>query len=197
MRQKQYDDYDHYVSVQKSKTMKPSVRTVHETKFDLRKRKFVVDFIYQLSDLVPVKSKVLCLGARRGEEVVAFQELGYDAIGVDLVATSPYVIEADFHDLPFEDSSFDLIFSNSVDHVFDLEKFTSEIRRVIRPGGIGLFRFSIGRIGDRWASLEFDTAEEFLVYFSEYEIVKNETIKRQDVGIDQFVILRKKTAGDK
>ena len=193
MRQKQYDDYDHYISVQKSKTMKPSVRTVHETKFDHRKRKFVADFIYQLSDLVPAKSKVLCLGARRGEEVAAFQEIGYDAIGVDLVATPPYVIEADFHDLPFEDSSFDLIFSNSVDHVFDLEKFTSEICRVMRLGGIGLFRFSIGRIGDRWASLEFDTAEEFLMYFSDYEIVKNETIKRQDVGIDQFVILRKKS----
>src|SRR3546814_1114234 len=70
--------------------------------------------------------KALCLGARTGQEVVALEELGLDAIGIDLVPCPPHVEAGDIHNLRFEDASFDLIFTNIVDHSIDPSKFFSE-----------------------------------------------------------------------
>src|SRR3546814_10121718 len=48
--------------------------------------------------------KALCLGARTGQEVVALEELGLDAIGIDLVPCPPHVEAGDIHNLRFEDA---------------------------------------------------------------------------------------------
>ena len=81
---------------------------------------------------------VLCLGARIGTEVKALHELGYFAVGMDLNpgADNPYVLPGDFHGLVFPDGSVDVVYTNCLDHVFDLERFTAEVRRVLRPGGL-------------------------------------------------------------
>lgn len=91
--------------------------------------------------LVPLdeNSKILCLAARVGDEVLAWRKLGHpDAVGID-IAPGPdnqYVVVGDFHDLEFETSSIDCMYCNSLDHAFDLDKICSEVRRVIRPGGM-------------------------------------------------------------
>ena len=40
------------------------------------------------------------------------------------------MIYGDFHFLPFENRSFDVVFTNSIDHVFDVYDFLVEIERV-------------------------------------------------------------------
>jgi len=46
---------------------------------------------------------------------------------------------ADATELPFEDSSFDVVVSTQVaEYVPDIDSFTSEVHRVLRPGGRGL-----------------------------------------------------------
>ena len=78
------------------------------------------------------------LGARLGTEVRALMELGHLAVGVDLNpgAANQYVLHGDFHHLVFPDRSFSAVYTNTLDHVFDLPRLVDEIRRVLVPGGV-------------------------------------------------------------
>ena len=104
-------------------------------------QKRVNSFIQRLTPIsgtIPGK-KVLCLGARLGEEVKAFRQLGHtNAIGIDLNPgpNNQYVIEGDFHSIPFDDAAFDGVYCNCLDHARDLRKVSAECARVLKPGGI-------------------------------------------------------------
>lgn len=75
---------------------------------------------------------VLCLGARSGAEIEAFEEVGCRPVGIDLEPMGPGVIYGDFHRVPFEDRSFDVAYTNSLDHVYDEHRFLQEIARVVK-----------------------------------------------------------------
>jgi hypothetical protein len=75
-------------------------------------------------------SSVLCLAARSGAEIEAFRDVGYHPIGIDLEPLGEGVIYSDFHFLPFGNRSFDVVFTNSIDHVFNVYKFLAQVRRV-------------------------------------------------------------------
>ncbi len=102
----------------------------------------------RLSNLPEVKAgcSALCLAARLGAEVRAFHRNGCFAVGIDLNPgkANPYVLPGDFHSLQFPDESVDIVYSNSLDHVFDLSKFVSEVRRVLKPSGVAIFEVVYG-----------------------------------------------------
>ena len=76
------------------------------------------------------ESKVLCLGAKNGQEVLVLKEIGVsDAVGSDPVASPLLVIEGDMHRQPFEDNTFDFEFSSVFDPSVD---FASEIERTFK-----------------------------------------------------------------
>lgn len=53
-------------------------------------------------------------------------------------------VKCDIMDMPFEDGSFDVIFCNHVlEHVTDDAKAMSELFRVMRPGGFGIFQVPV------------------------------------------------------
>lgn len=81
---------------------------------------------------------VLCLGARLGTEVRALHRLGFFAIGVDLNPgqNNPHVLPGDFHHLQFSDGICDAIYTNALDHTFDLRRLAAEANRLLRPGGV-------------------------------------------------------------
>ena len=83
-------------------------------------------------------SSVICLGARRGEEVQAFIGLGHFVIGIDLNPgpASEYVVTGDFHALNFADGSVDCVYTNCLDHALDLGKVLGVVRRVLKGGGL-------------------------------------------------------------
>jgi SAM-dependent methyltransferase len=89
------------------------------------------------SGLVTTGTRVLCLAARLGGEVRTFRELGAFAVGIDLNPgpRNPWVAWGDFHELRYANGSVDLVFTNSLDHAYDLERLCLEIARVVRPGG--------------------------------------------------------------
>jgi SAM-dependent methyltransferase len=80
---------------------------------------------------------VLCLAARLGTEVKAFIDLGAFAVGIDLNPgkANRYVVVGDFHQLQFANHSVDVVFTNSLDHAFDLDRIVAEVQRVLTPGG--------------------------------------------------------------
>jgi len=94
--------------------------------------------------------KCLCIGARTGQEVQALKDLNKDAIGIDLVGNEPLVIEGDFHNLSFDDNSFDFIFSNAFDHSLYPSKFCSEMVRVLKPGGTVLLHLQVDVPNDKY-----------------------------------------------
>ncbi len=91
---------------------------------------------------------VLDLGAGAGiVEAMNFKGLAARVCGVDLdprVATNSMLDEgrvSDAGEIPYDDETFDLVFSdNVVEHLSDPVAVFSEVRRVLRPGGAFLFK---------------------------------------------------------
>jgi SAM-dependent methyltransferase len=147
-----YPSYEDYVSHQTSKLER--IRDDLEATAEGRIARFCRRF--ELLDLRPASS-VLCLGARLGQEVQAFLSLGHFAVGNDLNPGegNRYVVTGDFHHLVFADRSVDCVYINSVDHILDLQRFTSEIKRVMKPDGIFVADIVAGYEEGFWAG-EFE-----------------------------------------
>lgn len=127
-----YPSYDEYISHQKAKL---ALLDLHE--YDRRYRKALRLRLKDL-DIIKDKQSVLCLAARTGSEVKSFIDLGYYAVGIDLNPgeENRYVVSGDFHNLQFADNSIDIIFTNSLDHIYNFNSFIKEVKRVIHPNGV-------------------------------------------------------------
>jgi SAM-dependent methyltransferase len=129
-----YSSYAEYVDHQATKLSGVAAQLGRNEKRDL------ADFNNRFQSLVTLREArtVLCLGARLGTEVEALIGLGYFAVGIDLNpgADNPYVLRGDFHKIVFADGSVDAVYTNALDHVFDLDKVLGEVRRLLRPGGL-------------------------------------------------------------
>lgn len=99
-----------------------------------RMRKFKERFKLYKPDMIP--GKVLCLGARTGSEVLVARKLGFtNSIGIDLYPLGDCVLQGDWHELPFNDGTYENVYTNSLDHCYDLPKLAKEVFRVLVPGG--------------------------------------------------------------
>lgn len=95
-----------------------------------------------VAKLLPKGGDLLEIGAGTGWQAQALAKLGFEVSAVDLPA-SKYagdrvfpVQDYDGHTLPFEDGTFQIIYSsNLLEHIPHLEAFQQEIYRVLRPDG--------------------------------------------------------------
>lgn len=150
MKIREYKSYDEYLQHQAEKTKDASRIKKWKDRYQSRTNCFLKRFkALELGQGL----KILCLGARLGCEVDAFNQLGNEAIGIDIVPFKPFVIEGDFHNLNFKEKTFDVVYSNSFDHSCNPEKFISEANRVLKDGGLFLL-------------------DIFLDLFSEYEVLE-------------------------
>lgn len=131
---RRYAAYEEYLAHQTAKldTIVDRLRETEAEDFAEFKRRFE-----GCASLAGVRS-VLCLGARLGTEVRALHALGHFAVGIDLNPgpDNAYVLPGDFHRLVFPDGSVDAVYTNALDHAFDLALIVGEVRRVLRPGGL-------------------------------------------------------------
>lgn len=94
--------------------------------------------------------KVLELGCGAGFDAFRFAVAGADYTGLDITPEniertrahlgfygySPTVVQGDAENLPFDDATFDVVFSNGVlHHTPDMDKAFMEALRVLKPGG--------------------------------------------------------------
>jgi SAM-dependent methyltransferase len=107
-----------------------------------------------IAELIPFDKfrdrDVLEVGCGAGFDAYEFMLKGARYVGIDIVPSNvdlaarhlayyglkPKVLVADAEQLPFEDASFDMVFSNGVlHHTPDISRALTEARRVLRPGG--------------------------------------------------------------
>lgn len=136
-----YDSYESYLEHQKAKLeMHEFGRYDDEFRAALGRRLAALEFEWQ-------GRNVLCLGARIGSEVKAFLDLGAFAVGIDLNpgTENRYVVQGDFHELQFAPGSVDVVYTNSLDHAFDLDRLAKEVLKILKPNGLFLVDAVQGR----------------------------------------------------
>ncbi len=142
-----YSSYEEYVEHQKSK-WDEIIRLSggFDTRTTVKYRLQFFDRFKCLPELLPAKAKILCCGARQGTEVQVIRELGFeDAWGIDLNPgpANPYVREGDFMNIQESAGSLDLIYSNAVDHSFDLHRMFGEHARVLKDDGYAYYDIAL------------------------------------------------------
>lgn len=158
-------------------------------------------FAEQAIKYFPKQGKVLELGAGQAQDSCFFATQGYSVIATDLEDTALELakkkaaeksVELEIqsvdlrNELPFESSSFDVVYAHLSLHYFDQEttlRLFGEIQRVLRPGGVLAFLtnsvndpeyntgkeleadyFQIDKTAKRYFSE--DTARNFTKYFN-------------------------------
>ena len=100
-------------------------------------------YLFQSAGLKP-GMKMLEPGCGRGEFLANFQDLGLDVCGVDISKNAKefannfpvHVCDVENEALPFEDNTFDVIYSKSfIEHLYYPERYLAEAYRVLKPGG--------------------------------------------------------------
>jgi ubiquinone/menaquinone biosynthesis C-methylase UbiE len=71
---------------------------------------------------------------------------GCFAVGIDINPGSHnrYVLHGDFHEIQFPNASIDVIFTNSLDHVYSIERLLAEIQRVLKANGLLVVEAMLG-----------------------------------------------------
>lgn len=135
--------------------------------------------------LVDTYSKMVCLGVRSGEEVFCFQKIflgnniGINVFGTDINPRSAFgsrIFCCDFNNNPEDwENKFDVVYSNSIDHAYDVEKTLEEWIRITSKGGILVIQF--GNLGG-------GTSESDLYSFSEHGV--NDLISKFSGRVDKL-----------
>jgi len=155
-------------------------------------------------ELVQPGASVLCLGARWGAEVQAFIDLEAFAVGLDLNPSegNKYVVCGDFHKIQYANHSIAIVFTNAVDHVFNLGIFISEICRVLKPGGLLIMDLikgtgEGGEPGD-YESLFWERIDDILAPFlaGPFELVHRHDFDRPWPG-EHIVLARRSGLSEK
>jgi predicted SAM-dependent methyltransferase len=83
-------------------------------------------------------------------------------------------VKADICDLPFEENSFDVVFCNHVlEHIEDDKKAMSELYRVLKPGGMGIFQIPQDlTLETTYEDFSITSEEERKKHFGQYDHVR-------------------------
>ena len=171
---KAYPTYEAYIKEQKSK-LDDGIDFL--AKYDKQYHKALRERLEKLSPkLSPWRGKkVLCLGARIGTEVKAFLDVGCFAFGIDLNPgkDNNYVVTGDFHKLgKYADNSVDVVFTNSLDHVYRIQYLLKGISRILDTGGFFIVELEgpKDKDADKWASLHWNNYEDLVKLFKQFNL---------------------------
>jgi len=88
------------------------------------------------------KGKLLDVCCGRGEFIEIFNDLGFDAYGVDMDSVAAEkglkvkTANVDLEGIPYEDNYFDFIMVKSaIEHIRHVYELTEDLYRVLKPGG--------------------------------------------------------------
>lgn len=168
LRKRDYENYEEYLTHQKLKLEEMLKIKGGFSNFDIfdYRVKFYTRFRH-LKKLLPQDAKILCCGARQGTEVEVLRDLGFrHAQGIDLNPgpDNPFVEPGDMMRLDAVDNSLDLIYTNCVDHSFDLDAMIAEHARALKPEGFLLYDIPCNEEEGAgiWEAIEWERNEDVL-----------------------------------
>lgn len=187
-----YDKYGDYINHQKEKSCDPKrikkwLNDEWRSKIEIFKDHFKCHV-----HLLSRNDRIACLAARTGQEVVAFQELGFNnCVGMDIVAYPPLVIEGDFHNLPFQQNTLKFIYSNSFDHSLYPQKFAEEIEKVLLQNGYVLLHLQVNIKGDKYSENLVSNINDVVSLFKKCSLLNTKNIKDKNSGMNKEILLIK------
>jgi len=166
-----YASYDEYITHQRQKFTEMLKLKGGFTEREILeyRRRFYRRFRH-LPGILPRDAVIVCAGARQGTEVEVLRDLGFvNAYGIDLNPgpDNPLVRPGDFMKMENETASVDLIYSNCLDHAFDLGGFLREHRRVLKPDGYALYDFVPFGAGGAFEAVEWKSEDALFRLFFE------------------------------
>lgn len=187
-----FKNYNEYLELQKTKTLNLNKRSLWLKEEWTSKLEYFENKFSNIIDTysIKTKSKSICLGARTGQEVKAFQNLNIDSIGIDIVPNEPLVIFGDIHEIPFNNNMFDIVFTNIVDHSLYPEKLVEESERVCKSGGIIIFHITVGKATDKYGVTEILKSKSVENLFKNSKILKSHNMEPWH-GLNWEIILKK------
>ena len=142
-------------------------------------------FLENETDFFSKKYKVLHMAPEQCFNTLFKNQKNLDYTTADLY--SPIVdVKADILELPFEDESFDIVLCNHVlEHIEDDSKAISELYRVMKTGGMGIFQIPQDlKLKKTYENLNVTNPDERKKHFGQYDHVRI-------YGRDYFDRLRK------
>ena len=99
--------------------------------------------LQQVMHLLRPGCRILEIGAGSGYQSSKLNDLSFqvEAIDVNIDTTRNFfeVRKYDGKKIPFPNHSFDIVFSsNALEHIEELGEFQEEIKRVMKPNGLGI-----------------------------------------------------------
>jgi SAM-dependent methyltransferase len=149
-----YESYDEYLAHQATKNELPKYLAGFNSGTD--RNRAAHERRFAGCEALRGMRAVLCLGARLGCEVAALRNLGHFAVGIDInpvTTANRYVLPGDFHKLDFADGAVDAVYTNALDHAFDLDRVIGEVARVLRAGGVFMLHIVGGSDEGRWPGI--------------------------------------------
>lgn len=175
IRYRPFKDYTDYTQAQGWKSFHRKESILQSS---MKRRGTFKNLFSEVKDLLN-PGKILCLGARTGCEVIGAREAGFtDSLGIDLYPMGEDVVQGDWHNLSFIKESFENIFTNSIDHCYDLNKFVDEVFRVLKPKGRFFVASLLKQSGikdvldEKYEALFWDTEQDYLFPFLRRGFIK-------------------------
>ncbi|ANW97150.1 SAM-dependent methyltransferase [Wenyingzhuangia fucanilytica] len=130
-------------------------------------------YLNRHSDFFKSSKKVLHVAPEQCFHKLFKKQQNLDYTTTDLF--SPLAdVKADICDLPFKDNSYDIIFCNHVlEHIVDDTKAMSELYRVLKPGGWGIFQIpqNVNK-KNTYEDFSITSPEERRKHFGQYDHVR-------------------------
>lgn len=136
-----YESYKNYIEHQQSKLK--TLKSIDDFEFE----KVLLERLRE-ENIIYDKAIVICLGARTGGEVRVFKKMNYYSIGIDLNPgdNNCDVFPADFNYLPFYNNIADVVFTNALDHAYNINTLLDEMERILGQIGIIIIEIPEGYV---------------------------------------------------
>lgn len=188
-----YDSYDDYLKYQLEKTSNPTKQ--QKWKNDEWRLKIDIFSMLFKDFLSKYRFKnAICLGSRTGQEVVALQELGIPEVkGIDLHPFPPYTEKGDIHEIKYNDETFELVFTNILDHSLYPDKFANEIYRILKPNGFLILHYQFNISQDKYTEVVFTEENKIVDLFKKFSVHSKRHIKSGKIAMNKEIIFQKQS----
>lgn len=167
---KEYETYDKYIEHQRSKLDDGLIEKDWFKRYKIQYSEMLT-YLLGLTSLNFDNTSTLCVGARTGEEVEVFCNLGSFSVGIDINTgnNNRWVVTGDASSIQYPDHCVDVVYTNALDHILKIDECLSEIKRVLRPNGY--FILLIGSPEDaekdKWGSTYWNNVDDVISYLKE------------------------------